>query len=147
MIKSQSTQVRFYSKQREQQYLECSCKGVMPPMASGVALQGGAGAGPSGDTAATKGEAKEKSGRQGKKSTEGGFSSLFLLTSPQGGSSGQHTMKAEEKVGNAAWIDGMRLKRDKASVRDTRGIRGIYTAVHSSSRPPTGRFNKEFRQT
>lgn len=117
MIKSQSTQVRFYSKQREQKYLECSYKGVMPPMASGVALQGGAGAGPSGDTAGTKEETKEKSGRQGKRSTEGGFfSSLFLLTSPQVGSSGQHTRKAEEKVGNAAWMDGMRLKRNKASV-------------------------------
>lgn len=52
------------------------------------------GVGKSGDTAETKEETKEKSGRQEKGS---------LFCSPQVGSFGQHTMKAEEKVGNTVW--------------------------------------------
>lgn len=52
------------------------------------------GVGKSGDTAGTKEETKEKSRRQEK-------GSLFF--SPQVGSCGQHTMKAEEKVHNTVW--------------------------------------------
>lgn len=74
------------------------------------------------------------------------FSHLFLFPRPQVGSSGQHVMKAEDRV-NAAWHRVRTEDEARFWLRHSGTLWVSYTALHRPSRPPTGRSKKEFKYT